>query len=369
MKKESFLWWWLLPCRGETHRLVQMAQKISPLYRGVAYDMLLSSGEQVSIALLSMALIKRGLESVPLLGYQAGIQTDHFFSRARIQSIKTNKLQSILKEGKIPLVAGFQGITKEGFITTLGRGGSDLTAVALAVVLKQNVCEIYTDVEGVFTGDPQLIPKAKKRDKVEFSEMMEMASLGSRVLQLRSVEMGAKHNVKIHVRNSFKSEEGTWIVGKEDMMESSVVSAIAHDFNQVILRIKPITEKTILDLFTQMGKEDVYVDIISQVETKEGLVFSFSIHKENLELTLKILKEQVKVNDISVIRDVGKLSVIGVGMASHSGVASTFFSVFHKLGVKIHLVTTSEIKISAVLDEKHISRVANELHESFQLSQ
>ena len=354
---------------GQTDHLIGLAGQILPHYRGPAYDMLLASGEQVSIALLSMALEKRGLKNIPLLGYQAGIQTDHLFSRARIKDIKATRLKEALNEGLIPLVAGFQGTTTENRITTLGRGGSDLTAVALAVVLKQNVCEIYTDVEGVFTGDPHLIPSARKINQVEFSEMMEMASLGSQVLQFRSVELGAKHEVKIHVRHALKKTEGTWIVGSEDKMESSVVSAIAHDPHTIVIRIKKIPENGgfISTLFNQLGSESISVDIISQTETVRGFTLSFSIHQESLKQTLKILKTLVERKQISVIKNVAKISIVGVGMANYSGVAGRFFSVFHKLGVTLHLVTTSEIKISAIIDKKHLKKAAGELHKEFAL--
>lgn len=352
---------------GQTDRLIGLADRIFPNYRGPAYDMLLASGEQVSIALLSMALEKRGLKNIPLLGYQAGIQTDHLFSRARIKDIKATRLKEAINKGFIPLVAGFQGTTTENRITTLGRGGSDLTAVALAVVLKQSLCEIYTDVEGVFTGDPRLIPSARKINQVGFSEMMEMASLGSQVLQFRSVELGAKHGVKIHVRHALKKTEGTWIL--EDKMESSVVSAIAHDPYTTVIRIKKIPENGgfISTLFNQLGNESISVDIISQTETVRGFTLSFSIHQESLNQTLKILNTLADRKYISVIKNVAKISIVGVGMANYSGVAGRFFSVFHKLGVALRLVTTSEIKISAIIDRKHLKKAANELHKEFSL--
>lgn len=354
---------------GQTDRLIRLAGQIFSDYRGPAYDMLLASGEQVSIALLSMALEKRGLKNIPLLGYQAGIQTDPLFSRARIKDIKSTRLKEALNEGLIPLVAGFQGTTTGDRITTLGRGGSDLTAVALAVVLKQDLCEIYTDVEGVFTGDPCLIPSARKINRMEFSEMMEMASLGSQVLQFRSVELGAKHGVKIHVRHAFKKAKGTWIVGPEDKMESSVVSAVAHDSNTIVIRIKKIPKNGgfISTLFNKLGSESISVDIISQTETTGGFILSFSIHQDSLKQTLKILKTLVEEKQISVIKNVAKISIVGVGMANYSGVAGRFFSVFHKMRVALHLITTSEIKISAIIDKKYLKKAANELHKEFAL--
>ena len=356
---------------GQTDHLAELAEQVFPHYRGPAYDMLLSSGEQVSIALLSLALEKRGLKNIPLLGYQAGIQTDHLFSKARIQTIKATRLREIIKEGLIPLVAGFQGVTTGDRITTLGRGGSDLTAVALSVVLNQNMCEIYTDVEGVFTGDPRLISSARKIDRVEFSEMMEMAALGSQVLQLRSVELGAKHQVKIHVRHAFKKEEGTWITGLEEGMESSIVSAVAHDPNTMVIRISNIPEGKgfAARLFNQLGEESISVDIISKTETTQGPSLAFSINQGDELSALKVLKTLVDEKQILVVKDVAKISIIGVGMANHSGVAGQFFSVCHKLRVPLHLVTTSEIKISAIIDKKHLKKTANQLHEEFALAQ
>ncbi len=356
---------------GHTNRLAEMAEKVYPLYRGLSYDMLLASGEQVSVALLSMALEKRKIKTYPLLGYQAGIHTDSFFSKANIESIETGTIEKILEERAIPLVAGFQGVTKKKQITTLGRGGSDLTAVALAVVLKQKMCEIYTDVEGVFTGDPKIIPSARKIKELGFSEMMEMSSLGSKVLQIRCVELAAKYQIGIHVRDAFTKEEGTWIINKGSVMEGSVVSAVAHDSNTIIIKIRKIPEKDldfISELFQKLGKQSIFVDIISKSEISGQASLAFSIPQTDSKSCLDILKTMVAEKDIIVINKVSKISVIGVGMSHHSGVAGRFFSVFQSLGVHLHLVTTSEIKISAIIDEIHLVKVAQNLHSEFQLS-
>ncbi|MGI9549013.1 MAG: aspartate kinase [Bdellovibrionales bacterium] len=356
---------------GDTNRLEEMGESIYPAYRGLSYDMLISSGEQVSLALLSMSLEKRGIKTYPMLGYQLGIHTDSFFSKANIQAIETKKIKKVLKEGAIPLVAGFQGVTKEKEITTLGRGGSDLTAVALAVVLKQNSCEIYTDVSGVLTGDPKIIPSARKIQELGFSEMMEMSALGAKVLQIRCIELAAKHKIKIHVRDAFKEEEGTWIVDKEDFMEGSVVSAVSHDLNTVIIRIKKIPNKDLdflSKLFKQLGEKSIFVDIISKTEVSGQSSLSFSVSKTDFKDCLDILKQLIPTEDVSLIDKVCKISIIGVGMSHHSGVASRFFSVFQSLGVHLHLVTTSEIKISAIIDQDHLKKVAQALHSEFQLS-
>ena len=356
---------------GHTNRLAEMAEKIYPFYRGLSYDMLLASGEQVSIALLSMALEKRKIKTYPLLGYQVGICTDSFFSKATIQSIKTDTIEKALKEEAIPLVAGFQGVTKQKQITTLGRGGSDLTAVALAVVLKQKVCEIYTDVEGVFTGDPKIIPSAKKMKQIGYSEMMEMSSLGSKVLQIRCVELAAKHQINIHVRDAIKEEEGTWILSKENVMEGLVVSAVAHDSNAIVIKLKNVPEKDvdfIAKLFQKLGESSVFVDIISKSEISGQASLAFSIPQTDSKVCLEILKSMMNEEDIIVIDNVSKISIIGVGMSHHSGVAGRFFSVFQALDVHLYLVTTSEIKISAIIDKPHLVKVAQKLHAEFQLS-
>jgi len=356
---------------GHTNRLSKMAEKIYPSYKGLSYDMLLSSGEQVSISLLSMALEKRQIKTCPLLAYQLGIHTDSFFSKANIQSIDTQAITTALNKGAIPLVAGFQGVTKEKEITTLGRGGSDLTAVALAVVLKQKVCEIYTDVSGVFTGDPKIIPSAQKIQELGFSEMMEMSSLGSKVLQIRSVELAAKHQVNIHVRNAFKEEEGTWIMNKHEGMEGSMVSAVAHDSNTVVLRVKKIPTKDLdfmASLFKKLGEKSIFVDIISKSEVSGKSSLTFSIPKTDLSEGLRVLQTMVATEEIQVIDGVSKISIIGVGMSHHSGVAGRFFKAVQALDIHIYLITTSEIKISAIIDHMHLVKVANALHLEFQLS-
>ena len=355
---------------GQTNRFILWANQINPSYKGKAYDMLLASGEQISLALLSMALEKQGLKTTPLLAFQAGIRTNDLFSKARIRSIDTKAIKKALKKETIPLVAGFQGITDENQITTLGRGGSDLTALALAVVLKQKVCEIYTDVSGIYTGDPRLIPEARKLNRVGFSEMMEMSSLGSKVLQFRCVELASKHNVKIHVRHAFKKEGGTWITEDKDIMESSVVSAVAHDLKTLVVHLESLPKgpEIVGRLFKKLGDAGVSVDIISQQANTKSQRISFSIARENLGKTKAVLKSLLKEDQIKFIKNVAKISVIGVGMVNHSGVAGRFFSVFQKLGISFYLVTTSEIKISAVINQKDLTAAANGLHKEFGLS-
>ena len=358
---------------GATNSLVEMANQIYPHHFGPAYDLLLSSGEQISIALLSLALEKRGVKNKALLAHQAKIQTSSFFSKAEIQSIDDKILNDFLKEGCLPLVAGFQGVTKDNQITTLGRGGSDLTAIALAASLKADFCQIYTDVMGVFTADPRLCSKAERIKELGFSEMMEMASLGSKVLQIRSVELASKHNVKIQVLHSEKQEEGTWILNKKEAgMEGSVVSAIAHDLNTTLIKLKNRTAGINFSakLFESLGKESVFIDMISQSEQggqNQTSSLSFSIPKTDLNSTLKVLKKLLpkQEEDRVIIDKVAKISVVGVGMAQHCGVAGRFFSALKKAETHIFILTTSEIKISAVIPKKDLKKTLNLLHEEF----
>lgn len=360
---------------GFTNSLVEMASKIYPWRFGPAYDLLLSSGEQISIALLSLALEKRGIKNKALLAHQAKIQTSSFFSKAEIKSIDNKVLKNLLKEGCLPLVAGFQGMTKDNEVTTLGRGGSDLTAAALAVSLKADLCQIYTDVTGVFTADPRLCPSARKIKELGFSEMMEMASLGSKVLQIRCVELASKHNLKIQVLHSEKQEEGTWILNKKEAgMEGSVVSAIAHDLNTKLIKLKNISSGIEFSarLFSALGKESVFIDMISQAEEMNSL--SFSILKTDSDRALRVLKKLLakkagsnpaKKNNISLIDEVAKISVVGVGMAQHSGVAGRFFKALKKADTKIFILTTSEIKISALIPKTDLKKTLNFLHKEF----
>ncbi len=355
---------------GETNRLVRMATDIDPYYRGPAYDMLLASGEQVAISLLAMALEKRGAKAAPLLAHQVGIQTDSIFSKARIVSIDTEKLLKYCNLGVIPIVAGFQGVTDDDQITTLGRGGSDTTAVALAAALKARECEIYTDVPAVFSADPRLVPKAREIQKLSFEEMMEMASLGSKVLHFRSVEIAAKYKINIHLRSAFEKREGTWVVEEDGMLENPVVSSVTHDPATVVIRLYPVPEgaKFLANLFTRLAEKNVVVDIITQSHGELGQRLNFSVTEEDFALTELTLREFLKGDaKVEVMRDVAKISVIGVGMKNHPGVAARFFQIFDQQDVPIHLVTTSDIKISAVVDKDNLKRIAEALHKEFDL--
>lgn len=355
---------------GETNRLVRLANDIDPLYRGLAYDMLLASGEQVSIALLAIALEKRGLKAIPLLAHQLGIQTDSIYSKARIKSIDGEKLLRYVEQSYIPIVAGFQGVNEEDRITTLGRGGSDTTAVALAAAIQAPTCEIYTDVPAVFTADPRLVKKAREIPVLSFEEMMEMASLGSKVLHFRCVELAVKFGVRIHVRSTFEKREGTWVVPEGENMEAPVVSSVTHDASTVVFKLFPIPmgEGFKAELFQQLSERGIVVDIITQSHNEEGQRLAFSVSEEDAgpaEALLSSWKQRgVKVD---VMKNMAKISTIGVGMRNHPGVAARFFKILDGEKIPVHLVTTSEIKISAVIDRENLGRAAEALHTEFDL--
>lgn len=355
---------------GETNRLVRLANDIYSNYRGPAYDMLLASGEQVSIALLAMALAKRGLGAQPYLAHQLGIQTDSIYSKARITNIESHKIVAAIEKGEIPIVAGFQGVDSSDRITTLGRGGSDTTAVAIAAAMQIPDCEIYTDVEGVYTADPRIVPTAKKIKKLSYDEMMEMAALGSKVLHFRCVEIAAKYNVKIHVRSTFTPAEGTWVEAEGDEMEAPVVSAITQDAKVVVLSAEPAPAGVafLTKLFQELSDKEVVVDIIAQAEGARGQRIAFSISDEDLHEGQEILKSVLPSDvTITVAKDVAKVSIVGVGMRSHPGVAARFFSVLAKNNIELKLVTTSDIKMSGVIPREKLEIAVKELHAEFGL--
>lgn len=356
---------------GETNRLVKLAHEIFPHYRGPAYDMLLASGEQVAISLLAMAIEKRGYRAKPYLAHQIGIVTDSMYSRARIQKIDNHILRRDIEQGIIPIVAGFQGVDEEANITTLGRGGSDTSAVALAIALKADACEIYTDVPAVFSADPRLVPRAREIAHLTFEEMMEMASLGSKVLHIRSVELAAKYGLKIHVRSSFEDREGTWVMDTIESMEKPVVTSVTHDANTAIIKISPlpIGVEILAQIFEVLSAKGVVVDIISQGQqdtTNQNL--AFSVPTDDVALTQELLSKLLpSASGVTVMTDVAKVSIVGVGMRNHPGVAARFFQLLSKQKIPIFLVTTSEIKVSAVIPKEHLELAANSLHQGFGL--
>ena len=355
---------------GETNRLIALGAQIDPDHRGPAYDTLVASGEQVAISLLTMALTKRGVEAKPLLAYQLGLQTDANAGKARIRHVVTQELRALIERGVTPVIAGFQGVDEDLNLTTLGRGGSDTSAVAVAAALGLDRCEIYTDVPAVFSADPRLVPRAREIARVSFEEMMEMASLGAKVLHVRSVEIAAKYGVRIHVRHTFQAREGTWIVPEEEVLENPVVSSVTHDASTVIFRLRPIPGETsfLANLFTVLAARGVSVDVISQSELPDGNRLAFSTTAEDEPLARTVLAEFLPAAvHTEALDGVAKVSIVGVGMRHHPGVAARFFSTLAAVDARVHLVTTSEIKISAVVDREKLADAARALHAEFGL--
>ncbi len=354
---------------GQTDWLMSLAQKFGTQNRGVAYDMLLAVGEQISVALLAMALEQKKVKATPLLAHQVGIQTDSFFSKARIKKIHTDQILQCLKEDQVPLVAGFQGVTAQNKITTLGRGGSDTTAVALALALGKSSCEIFTDVPKVYSADPHLLKMAQPIDQLSFEEMMEMSSLGSRVLHYRCVELAAKYKIRLHVRSTFEKTNGTWIVPKEELMETPLVSAVTYDSEVVVIKMSSLPSGTafINRLFNELAKKLISIDVISQSDQETTQRLAFSVSSDDLHDTQKIVYQIVDKEKVLIVENVAKLSIVGVGMASHPGVAARFFKVLHQENLRLHLVTTSEIKISAIIDKSYLLAGASALHKEFKL--
>jgi len=357
---------------GETNRLVQLAQKISPTDRSAAYDMLLASGEQVSISLLAMALNKRGQKAQPMLAHQMGMKTNNLHSKASIESIDTKVLNGWLDQGVIPIVAGFQGVDDDGQITTLGRGGSDTSAVAIAAAMGHKICEIYTDVPAIFTSDPRLVKTAVPLEKVSFYEMMEMASLGTKVLHARSVELASKFGVQIHLRSTFEKREGTLVVPQGEIMEKPVVTAVTHDPKTSVIKLFPVPSESqfLATLFSTLAEKGIIVDIITQSQGEEGQRLAFSVNRDDLSIAVETIKTLVAPETkVMPLENMAKISVVGVGMQNEYGVAARFFSALAGKNIPIHLVTTSDIKISAVIDFDQLQEAAQGVHDEFRLEE
>ena len=357
---------------GETNKLIEYANTFAKKPTSHELDMLLSSGERVTSALLSIALNEQGYVATSMSGREAGIVTDNSHTKARIEHIDTKNMAHAIKEGKVVIVAGFQGVTKDGRISTLGRGGSDLTAVAIAGAIKADVCEIYTDVDGIYTTDPRIEPKAKKLDMISYDEMLELASLGAKVLQNRSVEMAKKLNVNLVSRSSFTPEvEGTLITKEENIMEKPLVSGIALDRNQIragMYKVRDIPGIA-ATIFTALASADINVDMIVQTVAVDGRTdLDFTIPTDDLETcesVMKIFEEDVE--NIDYNEDVCKVSVVGVGMKSHTGVAAKAFSAMAKENINIRIISTSEIKISMIISQKYAELAVRALHDAYNL--
>ncbi|MDR3554571.1 MAG: aspartate kinase [Syntrophobacteraceae bacterium] len=359
---------------GETDRLVKLGKEICSCPDPREMDVLLSTGEQTTIALFCIAVKAMGAEAVSMTGYQAGIITDGQFGQARISWIQTEPVMEHLQAGKIVVVAGFQGYDDNGNITTLGRGGSDTTAVALAAALHAGVCEIYTDVEGVFTADPNICPKARKLDKVSYEEMLEMASMGAKVLHLRSVEFGLNYNVPIMVLSSFTDAPGTLVSREDETMEKMVVSGITYNKSESRVTITNIPDQPGIaaKVFQPISAAKINVDLI--VQGASGVPgrahISFTVPGSSYDETIRILESVAhELGDCQVVGDPGiaKVSIIGVGMRSHSGVATKMFQTLAREGINIKMIATSEIKVSCIIDEKYTELAVRVLHDAFEL--
>ncbi|MBH3467372.1 aspartate kinase [Pseudomonas sp. 1079] len=361
---------------GETNRLIDLAKAISgdqqPLPREL--DVIVSTGEQVTIALLAMALNKRGVPAVSYTGSQVRILTDSAHTKARILQIDDQKIRTDLKAGRVVVVAGFQGVDEHGNITTLGRGGSDTTGVALAAALKADECQIYTDVDGVYTTDPRVVPVAQRLDKITFEEMLEMASLGSKVLQIRAVEFAGKYNVPLRVLHSFKEGPGTLItIDEEESMEQPIISGIAFNRDEAKLTIRgvPDTPGVAFKILGPVSDANVEVDMIVQNVSHDNTTdFTFTVHRNEYDAALRILQNTAsEIGAREVVGDtkIAKVSIVGVGMRSHAGVASRMFGALAKEGINIQMISTSEIKVSVVLEEKYLELAVRALHTAFEL--
>lgn len=360
---------------GETNRLLGLASELSERPSSREMDVLLSTGEQVTIALLSMALHKRGTPAVSMTGSQVKIETDSAFSKARIERIDAEHIRSELAQGRVVVVAGFQGVDPKGNITTLGRGGSDTTAVALAAALEADECQIYTDVDGVYTTDPRVCEGARRLDKITFEEMLELASQGSKVLQIRSVEFAGKYNVPLRVLSSFKDGPGTLItLDQEEDMEKPIVSGIAftRDEAKLVVRGVPDQPGVAANVLVPISEANIEVDVIVQNQGINNTTdFSFTVARRDMEAAMDVLNgvvERLGAAGVESDDRIAKVSIVGVGMRSHAGVAAKMFSALAADNINIQLITTSEIKTCVVIDERYMELAVRALHSAFELS-
>jgi len=359
---------------GETNRLIALAKQISDQPVPRELDVMVSTGEQVTIALLAMALIKRGVPAVSYTGKQVRILTDSAHTKARILQIDDQKLRADLKAGRVVVVAGFQGVDEHGNITTLGRGGSDTTGVALAAALKADECQIYTDVDGVYTTDPRVVPKARRLEKITFEEMLEMASLGSKVLQIRSVEFAGKYNVPLRVLHSFQEGPGTLItIDEEESMEQPIISGIAFNRDEAKLTIRGVPDNpgVAFKILGPISAANIEVDMIVQNISHDNTTdFTFTVHRNDYLNAMQVLQNtarEIGAREVIGDTDIAKVSIVGVGMRSHAGVASRMFEALAKESINIQMISTSEIKVSVVIEEKYLELAVRALHTAFEL--
>jgi aspartate kinase len=358
---------------GETNRLLQLVSRIAERPNEREQDLVVATGEQVSVGLVALAIQAQGGRATGFLGHQVAIVTDSTFSKARIKHIDTGRIRQALKEKQIAVVAGFQGQDEQGHTTTLGRGGSDTTAVALAAALQADACEIYTDVEGVYTADPRLCPSARKLERIAYEEMLELASLGAKVLQIRSVEFAMKYKVPLWVKSSFTDDPGTLVCKEDKSMEELAVSGIAHDKNEARIAISgvPDVPGAAARIFGALDTHGIVVDLIVQTSSRDGRTdVSFTVGRTDLARATEVVTgvgQEMGAASVQADGDVAKVSVVGVGMRNHSGVAARMFSVLSEEGINIHLISTSEIKVSCLIPSAHTERAVRALHTAFGL--
>jgi aspartate kinase len=359
---------------GETNRLLKLAKEITEIPDERELDVIAATGEQVTVGLVALAIQAEGGRAMSLLGHQVRILTDSAHARARIQDIDARAIDGALAESKIAVVAGFQGVDKNGNITTLGRGGSDTSAVAVAAALKADVCEIYTDVDGVYTADPNVVTTARKVARISYEEMLELASLGAKVLQIRSVEFGMKFGVPIHVRSSFNDNEGTWVVPEEKAMESIMVSGVTATKDEAKITLQGISDEPGVQakVFRPLAAAGIVVDVIVQAFVQNGRTnLTFTLPASDLararELLLKSCGDLCTAEQIKSESNLSKVSIVGLGMRSHAGVAVKLFEILARDNIHVHLISTSEIKISCVIDAKYAELAVRALHEGFEL--
>jgi aspartate kinase len=356
-----------------TDDLVRLADEVSPTRPPRELDMLLTAGERISMALVCMALAARDVQSASFTGSQAGIITDSDHTRAKILEIRPDRIREALDSGLVPVVAGFQGVSKDRNITTLGRGGSDVTAVALAAALKADVCEIYTDVTGVFSADPRVVPKARRIAKVSFDEMLEISATGGRVMMLRSVELARRHGVPIHVRSSFTWEPGTWIVEEDPTMEEAVVSAITDDTSEAKITVGGVPDRpgVAAQLFRELANRGINVDMIVQNTGTNGMTdISFTVAKTDLEVSrdaCDLVKDDIGAAEVTTDDNIGRVTIVGAGMKSSPGVTALMFETLYEHGINIEMISTSSIRISCVLRAEKVADAVRYLHTAFGL--
>ncbi len=355
---------------GETNRLLQLAGNVAERPDAREADVLVATGEQVSVALLAMALLELGLPARSLLGHQVRIATDGVFGQARIKHIDADNVLRVVEQGGVAVVAGFQGVDEDFNVTTLGRGGSDTSAVAMAAAVKADGCEIYTDVAGVYTTDPRVCPNARKLQRISYDEMLEMASLGAKVLQIRSVEFAKRYSVPVHVRSSFSDEPGTWVLQEDPSMEDVLVSGVTMDLNQAKITLLRVPDRPGLaaKIFTPIADAHIVVDMIIQNASEEGFTdLTFTVSRADHQTALPMVKEvatEIGARGVTSDTSVAKVSVVGLGMRSHAGVAARMFQVLARENINIQMISTSEIKVSVVIDAKYAELAVRVLHQA-----